>query len=100
MSNIQLEVFWTENAKEDLKEIFISLKTSISKETAFKIRNELVNSMKQIVFPEQFQIDEYRFDCRRVIIRNYKILYQINENSIFVIRVFNSLQNPIKSYNI
>ena len=28
---------------------------------------------------------------------DFKILYQIKENSIFIIRVFNSLQNPIKS---
>ncbi|WP_410503697.1 type II toxin-antitoxin system RelE/ParE family toxin [Flavobacterium chryseum] len=90
-------MFWTLNAKEDLKEIYISLKKSTSKETAIKIRDELFSSTDNIVFAEQFQFDEYRFDCRRIIIRNYKILYQVQENSIFVIRIFNSFQNPIKS---
>jgi addiction module RelE/StbE family toxin len=97
MSNIKIEVFWTASAKEDLKEIYISLKKKISKETAIKIREELFNSPNKIVFAEQFQLDEYRLDCRRIIVRNFKILYQIKENSIFIIRVFNSLQNPIKS---
>ncbi|MDQ1167918.1 hypothetical protein QE431_004236 [Flavobacterium sp. SORGH_AS 622] len=51
----------------------------------------------EIVFAEQFQLDEYRLDCRRIVIRNFKVLYQIRENSIFVIRVFNSFQKPVKS---
>ena len=97
MINIKIEVFWTANAKEDLREIYISLKNNASKETARKIRDQLFNSPNEIVFVEQFQLDEYRIDCRRIIVRNFKILYQIKENSIFIIRVFNSLQNPIKS---
>ncbi|KRD62721.1 hypothetical protein ASE40_02735 [Flavobacterium sp. Root935] len=97
MSNTKFEIFWTSNAKEDLKEIYISLKNRISKETALKIRNELFNCTNEIVFAEQFQLDEYRLDCRRIVIRNFKVLYQIRENSIFVIRVFNSFQKPVKS---
>ena len=97
MSNNKFVIFWTENAKEDLKDIYISLKKVISKDKAAKIRDELFNCTDSIVFAEQFQLDEYRFDCRRIIIRNYKILYQIKANSIFVIRVFNSFQNPLKS---
>ncbi|MFH7016015.1 type II toxin-antitoxin system RelE/ParE family toxin [Flavobacterium sp. FlaQc-47] len=97
MNNSKPVVFWTQNAKEDLKEIFLSLKKVISKEKAIKIRDELFNCTDTIVFAEQFQVDEYRFDCRRIIIRKYKVLYQFKENSIFVIRVFNSFQNPIKS---
>ncbi|OXE95017.1 plasmid stabilization system protein ParE [Flavobacterium araucananum] len=97
MSNTKTVVFWTKNAKEDLKDIYISLKKEISKESVLKIRDELFHCTDNIVFPEQFQIDEYRIDCRRIVIRNYKILYQIKEDSIFVIRVFNSFQNPMKS---
>ncbi|PAM95899.1 hypothetical protein B4N84_04950 [Flavobacterium sp. IR1] len=96
MSNIKPIVFWTQNAKEDLKQIYNSLKKVTSKEKAIIIRDELLNCTDRIVFPEQFQFDEYRFDCRRIVIRNYKVLYQINENSIFVIKVFNSLQSPTK----
>jgi addiction module RelE/StbE family toxin len=95
MSDDKLVIFWTNNAKEDLKDIYISLKKATSKEKAEKIIHELFNCTDNIVFAEQFQLDEYRFDCRRIIIRNYKVLYQIKENSIFVIRVFNSFQNPI-----
>jgi hypothetical protein len=55
MNNTKFEIFWTENAKEDLKEIYISLKIKISKETALKIRDELFNCTDEIVFAEQFQ---------------------------------------------
>ena len=49
-----------------------------------KIRNniskqrlkEISAAPKQIVFGEQYQIDEYRDNCRRILIGNYKILYQ------------------------
>lgn len=74
MSSSSFEVFWTHNAKEDLKDIYFSLKATVSKEVAQKIRVELFNSSSLITFPEQFQLDEYRLDCRRVIIRNYKVL--------------------------
>jgi addiction module RelE/StbE family toxin len=97
MSNIKIKIFWTGNAKQDLKEIYISIKNKISKETALKIRDELFNSPNLIVFAEEFQLDEYRLDCRRIIVRNFKILYQIKDDSIFIIRVFNSLQNEMKS---
>lgn len=76
------EIFWTKNAKEDLKEIYKYLKQHYSNETALKIRLEIFKSVDQIVFPEQFQVDEYRLDCRRIVVRNYKVLYQIVGNSI------------------
>lgn len=83
------DVFWTETAKNDLKNI----SNNISKHTLL----EIFNSPKKIIFPEQFQFDEYRQDCRRIIVNSYKILYQFNDNQIVVIKIFNSKHNPIKS---
>lgn len=82
-------VFWTETAKNDLKKI----SNYVSENTLSK----LINSSKKLIFPEQFQFDEYRKDCRRIIINNYKILYQFIDNQIFVVRIFNSTHNPTKS---
>ena len=80
------KIFWSLTAIDDLK-------TILSKKTLL----EITNSPKTIVFPEQFQIDEYRLDCRRIIIKNYKILYQHQDNAIYIVRVFNTFQNPINS---
>lgn len=52
---------------------------------------------RQIVFGEQFQIDEHRKYCRRIIVGNYKVLYQFQNNEIRIVKVFNSLHDPIKS---
>lgn len=90
-------VFWSENAKLDLKEIYFELKSKYSKETALKVRDELFDGANNIIFVEQFQLDEYRIDCHRIVIRNFKVLYQIKENSIFIVRIFNTFQNPLKS---
>lgn len=97
MTNPIYAVFWTINAKLDLKDIYLSLEKNISLRVAIKITEEIFGSLNSITFPEQFQIDEYRIDCRRLIIRNYKILYQLHHNTIYVVRIFNTFQDPIKS---
>lgn len=85
----KFKIIWSLESKSDLNKI----KNNVSKS---KLKN-IVIAPKQIVFPEQFQIDEYRKDCRRVIEGNYKILYQFENNEIRIIKVFNSLHDPIKS---
>ena len=97
MSNPDYPIFWTTNAKLDLKDIYLSLEQDISPLVATKVTHEIFGSLNSIIFPDQFQIDEYRIDCRRIITRNYKILYQFHNNTIYVVRIFNTFQDPIKS---
>ena len=97
MSNPNYAIFWTTNAKLDLKDIYLSLEQNISLLVATKITDEIFESLNSIIFSDQFQIDDYRIDCRRIIIRNYKILYQFHNNTIYVVRIFNTFQDPIKS---
>lgn len=86
MNNYQ--IFWSLTSRDDLNKI----KNNISKSLLSKI----INAPKQLTFPEQFQKDDYRIDCRRIIVGNFKILYQHSNDSIFIIRVFNSRHNPEK----
>ena len=90
-------VIWTSKSFEDISSIHNYLSNKISIETANKIIDEIYQAPNSITFVEQFQIDEYRKDCRRIIVRNYKILYHIKDSEIFIIRVFNTLQDPTKS---
>ena len=80
------KIIWSSTSIEDLNKI----KYNISKSTF----NKIVSSPKKIVFAEQFQKDEFRKDCRRIIVNNYKILYQFSNNQINIIRVFNTSHNP------
>ena len=97
MTNSVYEIFWTTNAKLDLKDIYLSLEQNITPLVANKVIDEIFGSLNSITFPDQFQIDEYRIDCRRIITRNYKILYQFHNNTIYVVRIFNTFQDPIQS---
>ncbi len=94
---MMFSVIWTSKSFEDISNIHHYLSNKISSETANKIIDEIYQAVNSITFVEQFQIDEYRKDCRRIIVRNYKILYYIKDSEIFVIRVFNTLQDPTKS---
>lgn len=86
---MKYKIKWSISALKDLKKLNAII--SHSKLDA------IVNSPEKIVFPEQFQRDEYRKDCRRILVGNYKILYQFENNQIRIIKIFNSLHNPIKS---
>ena len=94
---MMFSVIWTSKSFEDISNIHHYLSNKISSETADKIIDEIYQAANSITFVEQFQNDEYRKDCRRIIVRNYKILYYIIDSEIFVIRVFNTLQDPTKS---
>ncbi len=85
----KFEIIWSLESIQDLNKV----KNNISK---IKLKNISI-APKQIIFGEQYQIDEYRQDCRRILIGNYKILYQFLDNRISVIRVINTLHDPIKS---
>lgn len=85
----KFKINWSLESKKDLNKI----KNNISKS---RLKSISV-APKQITFLEQYQIDEFRKDCRRIFIGNYKILYQFNGSTISIIRVFNSLHDPIKS---
>jgi mRNA-degrading endonuclease RelE of RelBE toxin-antitoxin system len=86
---MKFKVKWSDSSKNELKR----LNTIISNTKL----DAIYNAPEQIVFPEQFQIDDYRKDCRRIIVGNYKILYQFKNNEIRIVKIFNSLHDPIKS---
>ncbi|RAK24262.1 addiction module RelE/StbE family toxin [Flavobacterium aquaticum] len=94
---MMFSVIWTSKSFEDISNIHHYLTNKISIETANKIVDEIYQAPNSITFVEQFQIDEFRKDCRRIIVRNYKILYHIKDSEIFIIRIFNTFQDPIKS---
>lgn len=86
---MKFKIKWSDSAINDLKR----LNSNISNAKL----DAIYNAPEQIVFPEQFQIDEYRKDCRRIIEGNYKILYQFKNDEIRIIKIFNSLHDPLKS---
>jgi mRNA-degrading endonuclease RelE of RelBE toxin-antitoxin system len=65
---MRFKVEWSKQAMNDLKRINNIVSNS---------KTDLIyNSPEKIIFPEQYQFDNFRRDCRRIIEGNYKILYQ------------------------
>jgi len=91
-----LKIIWSDEAKADLRETYYNLLEKNSKEVAGKIRAEIFLAPESIVFPEQYQIDEYSFKYRRIVVKNFKIFYTHKDNIINIISVFNTHRHPSK----
>lgn len=92
----KLIIEWSARAKSDVKDIYLHLSERNSAVTVQKIIDEIFTAPELIIFPEQYQHDDFMIDCRRVIIRNYKILYVVNGSTISIVSVFDSRRNPSK----
>ncbi|KIC01995.1 hypothetical protein OA88_10635 [Flavobacterium sp. JRM] len=89
------KVVWTNTAKNQLKGIYAYYKEK-SVQGADNVKNDILNSTKNIHFVEQFQKDEVEPEYRRIIIRDYKILYLEENEVVFIIRIFSTKRNSIQ----
>ncbi len=101
METFGYHIIWSNTAKSDLKEIYTFIKMK-SPQGAKNVINDITKSTEHLLFSKQYQIEEYQPKCRRIIVRNYKILYEINKikKEINIVRVFDTRQNPDKLENL
>ena len=91
----ELKKVWTNTAKAQLKAIYENYKIK-SLQGAKTIKDEILQATKELHFAEQYQRDEIEPEFRRIIVRDYKLLY-IEENGIvFIARIFDTRQEPNK----
>ncbi|WP_427875779.1 type II toxin-antitoxin system RelE/ParE family toxin [Flavobacterium sp. MMS24-S5] len=57
---------------------------------ANNIKNEILNATKNIRFSEQYQNDEIEPECRRIIVSDYKILYLVEDEVIYISKIFST----------
>ncbi|MEG1022784.1 MAG: type II toxin-antitoxin system RelE/ParE family toxin, partial [Myroides sp.] len=96
-------VYWTDFAKNELKDIFDYHKGKINIKTANQITKQIVVHGNRLEnFPEMGVVEELLKNrpenFRYIISTNYKIIYWINigKERIEIIDVFDTRQNPIK----
>ena len=98
---MEIRVFWTETALNNLEDIFEFYKYQESTSIARKLVKEIVQATLRLQkFPyigkkENLLADrenEYRF----IVERHYKIIYWIEDNYIKIATVFDTRQNPEK----
>lgn len=95
-----IKILWDNQAKADLKLIFEFIKLK-SPQGAKNVIRDIVAQSKSIHFVEQYQVDEFLGEpYRRMIVRNYKIIYKIHsETEIRILQIFDTRQNPVKLKN-
>ncbi|HKR04764.1 MAG TPA: type II toxin-antitoxin system RelE/ParE family toxin [Bacteroidia bacterium] len=96
-----MKITLTDFAKRQVHAIYSYYKETASVPVAKKIKKEIDETIFQLKdFPESGQVEEAmnRFGkkYRRLISGNYKIIYRIEENKIYVTDVFDSRQDPSK----
>jgi len=93
-----MDIIWTNPAKRDLKKIFNYYKKKVSLNLANNITNSIITNTsilktQNIGVIEQLLVhleQEHRF----IIDANYKIIYIIQNNSVYITHVFDTRQNP------
>ena len=100
---MELEIYWTDFSKGELKRIFKYYK----EEANLKIAEKLVNGItsETLKLTKQAEIGQQEIllinrkqEFRYLVFKNYKIIYWINieKRRIEISDVFDSRQNPIK----
>ncbi|MCB9201991.1 MAG: type II toxin-antitoxin system RelE/ParE family toxin [Flavobacteriales bacterium] len=93
----EIFIIWDILAKEDLKSIFDFNKTNFSEIFASQTLDEIVQKVESVQFLKQFQEDDILGQpYRRIIVKNYKIIYTVKGNTIQILQIFDVRQNPSK----
>lgn len=96
-----MKVFWTKFALDSLSDIYKYYKDNVSETIAGNIRESILASAYQLqIHPSSAAMEELLLDLNeghRYIIRgNYKIIYKIRNQKVFITDVFDSRQSPEK----
>jgi plasmid stabilization system protein ParE len=100
---MELEVYWTDFSKKELKNIFDYYKENaslnVAKTLVVGITKETAKLKKQPnIGQEEELLEKDSRDFRYLVYKSYKIIYLVNlkENRIEVFDVFDTRQNPMK----
>lgn len=96
-----MKIIWTNFAKQELKQIHDYYKNKASDKVAKKIVREIKSSV-EILNEHQLagQVEEYlvalNLSHRYILSGNYKVIYRIEEDIIYITDVFDTRRNPKK----
>ncbi len=95
-----MEVFWRDKAIDELNSIYdYILNETKSLETATKVYNSILDFSETLVIqPSKYKIEELvgNKNVRSASIWNYKLVYYIDSENLYILRVFHTFQNPTK----
>jgi plasmid stabilization system protein ParE len=89
----EIKIIWTKQARTSLKNIYDYYKEK-SLQGAKSVKSDLLQSPKTIRFYKQYQLDEVNPNYRRIVVRDYKVLYKEKGNTIQIMDIFCTKQSP------
>ncbi|QTE21096.1 type II toxin-antitoxin system RelE/ParE family toxin [Polaribacter cellanae] len=94
MSKNYEQIIWSTQSEIDLDDI-LEYYLEFSPNKAYIHINDIIDAVEEIVFSEQWQIDEFDPSCRRVIVKKkYRVYYQVDKTTVRVTRVYPTQKNP------
>lgn len=95
------EVIWTEPALDELNQVYEYYRKNYSESAAVNIFNKLVDAADSLSpFPNMASVEEllkHRKECFRSLVEgNYKIIYYVVNDTIYVATLWDCRQNPIR----
>ena len=96
-------LYWTPEAKSDLKPIFDYISSVESRERALYVINGILTKAKETLnFPTKHAHEPYinRDNVRFTVKWSYKIVFEIKENTVRILSIFHTAQSPDKIKDI
>lgn len=96
-----MKITWTNFAIAELKKIFLYYRMIAGNQVANKIKKEIFSATKPLTKqPEMGSIEETLLELKQghryLVEGNYKIIYRIIQNEIYITDIFDCRQNPTK----
>jgi plasmid stabilization system protein ParE len=93
------DICWDEVALSALRKIFSYLKKNVSASIAIKFRNDVFAAVEKLIEnPEYFPFDRLLLEnpprYRSIPVGGYKVVYEFYQDTIFVLLIYHSKQNP------
>jgi len=92
----EITILWSIAAKDSLESIY-DYYFQFSERAAERIRKDILDKVYTLRFIKQYQIDEINPEYRRIIARHYKIVYKVESQTILILNIFDTRQDPAKS---
>lgn len=98
---MELTIFWTQFAENELEEIFKYHKENASETIARKLVIGIIKTTKKLrkqpyIGQLEPELSDWENNFRYLIHKHYKIIYWLNHNQIEVADVFDTRQKPSK----
>lgn len=101
MAEVNYDIEWTDKSKEDLRQIYHFLSGVVAEERAFASVEKLISEADILMRMPFIGQREPKFEglektYRRLVRGNYKIVYHVVDEIIYINRVFHTSQDPAK----